>query len=67
MKKILDPRAKTEANCGPSKKARPATSLGEATRSSAEAEAFCFDEVDSLFRFLLFASWPQNSDIDPTL
>jgi hypothetical protein len=22
MKKILDPRAKTEANCGPSKKAR---------------------------------------------
>jgi hypothetical protein len=67
MKKILDPRAKTEANCGPSKKARQATSLGEATRSSAEDEAFCFDVVDSLFRFFLLAAKPHNGGIDPTL
>jgi hypothetical protein len=41
--------------------------LREATRASSEAEAFCFDVVDSLFRFLLLAAKPDNGDIDPTL
>jgi hypothetical protein len=67
MKTILHPRAKTEANCGPSKKAHQATSLGEATRSPAEDEAFCFDVVDSLFRFFLFSPKSQNGGIEPTL
>jgi hypothetical protein len=42
MKKLLDPGAKTEANCGPSEKAHKANLFERGTRARIEAEAFLF-------------------------
>lgn len=64
---MCDPREKSEANCGPSKRPVRQTCLGEATRALIEAEAFCFDVVDSLFRLLFRVLKLHYGVIDPTL